>query len=155
MIESKIRRELLRLAKTHQGMLHPKNVVDAARAKSSPLHSSFEWDDTEAAEKWRLEQARRLIRVTVTLVPLKKGAQPHQRAFVSLTSDRKKGGGYRATVNVMTDEEQRRELLDDARAELASFKRKYGKLIELAKVFEAIDEVENTLEAPQPVAAQA
>lgn len=42
--------------------LTPGEVVTAARDPESPLHDMFEWDDGKAAESWRLEQARGLIR---------------------------------------------------------------------------------------------
>lgn len=49
------------------GRLTPEAVVEAARAKSSPLHEHFEWNDGKAAAAWRIEQARVLIR-SVTVV---------------------------------------------------------------------------------------
>lgn len=54
-----------RLAKITEdcgGNLTPAAVVEDARSKKSPLHDQFEWDDGEAAHKYRLEQARTLIR---------------------------------------------------------------------------------------------
>jgi hypothetical protein len=45
-----------------RGLLQPFDVVEAARDPGSPLHDSFEWNDSVAAERYRLEQARRLIR---------------------------------------------------------------------------------------------
>lgn len=45
-----------------QGVLTPDDVVKDARSASSPLHSHFTWDDSEAAHQFRLEQARTLIR---------------------------------------------------------------------------------------------
>lgn len=42
--------------------LLPEDVVDAARNPNSTMHSFFEWDDSEAAAKFRLVQARWLIR---------------------------------------------------------------------------------------------
>ena len=45
-----------------QGRLDAQKVVKAARDEASALHSFFEWDDTEAAGKYRLDQARELIR---------------------------------------------------------------------------------------------
>lgn len=39
----------------------PTTIVKLAKDKSSPLHKYFEWDDTEAAKKYRLTQARNLI----------------------------------------------------------------------------------------------
>jgi len=51
------------------GRLTPEAVVRAAKNPKSPLHDRFEWDDSVAAHKHRLEQARCLIRsvmVTIT-----------------------------------------------------------------------------------------
>lgn len=31
----------------------PKNLVEANRDESAPLHNEFEWNDTKAAEKYR------------------------------------------------------------------------------------------------------
>jgi len=44
------------------GVLYPADVVEAARNPNSAMHSQFEWDDSEAAEAYRLQQARALIR---------------------------------------------------------------------------------------------
>lgn len=44
------------------GALTPQAVVDAARRRSHPLHDYFEWNNEVAGEKYRLEQARALIR---------------------------------------------------------------------------------------------
>lgn len=58
--------------------LTPKGVLESARKKSSPLHKYFEWEDSKAAEKYRLEQAYRLISMTKFLVVLEgaKGKKP-------------------------------------------------------------------------------
>lgn len=45
-----------------EGVLRPADVVDAARNPNSSMHGQFEWDDGEAAEQYRLYQARILIR---------------------------------------------------------------------------------------------
>lgn len=42
--------------------LLPEDVVEAARNPNSTMHGFFEWDDSEAAAKFRLVQARWLIR---------------------------------------------------------------------------------------------
>lgn len=49
------------LARVH-GVVTPEHVVDAARDPESPLHGYFEWDDVEAAEAHRRDQARALLR---------------------------------------------------------------------------------------------
>lgn len=53
---------LVALADAHDGRLSPDIVVAAAIDPTSPLHSKFEWDDTEAAKEHRRNQARALIR---------------------------------------------------------------------------------------------
>ena len=40
----------------------PAQIVDMARDSSTELHKCFEWNDTVAAEKYRLEQARHQTR---------------------------------------------------------------------------------------------
>jgi hypothetical protein len=57
-----VRAALLALSEVHGGRLEPDIVLEAARDERSPLHGEFEWDTEEAAYRWRLEQARALIR---------------------------------------------------------------------------------------------
>ena len=54
--------ELARIAKLNGGRIDPHAIVEAARSPESPLHRYFEWDDTSAAEKYRISQARELLR---------------------------------------------------------------------------------------------
>jgi hypothetical protein len=65
---NEIANELNRLAKKYKGNLTPSILVKEAEDPASPLHDRFEWDDAEAAQRWRLEQARVLLRSTVALV---------------------------------------------------------------------------------------
>ena len=60
------------LAKIHQqqGEVTPEVVLDQARSPKHPLHPYFEWDDTVAALKHRLNQARELIAGSQFLVLL-------------------------------------------------------------------------------------
>ena len=44
------------------GKLKPEDVVANAKSEQSPIHHAFEWDDSEAGEKYRVFQARNLIR---------------------------------------------------------------------------------------------
>jgi|SRR5215472_2243064 len=68
MVSEEVIKQELATIETAEGRLVPSTVVDAARAPDSPLHPLFEWDDSAAAEKYRLDQARTIIRrVTVTV----------------------------------------------------------------------------------------
>ena len=67
-MQTEVQNELVALYETH-GALNPEDVISAARNKNSALHDRFQWDDSAAAHQYRLEQARRLIRVAVTVIP--------------------------------------------------------------------------------------
>ena len=65
----------LRFLERANGVLIPEDVVRAAQPPESPLHNHFTWDDSEAAHKQRIHEARTLIRtvkveITVREVPL-------------------------------------------------------------------------------------
>lgn len=47
------------------GEIRPSVVVQEAASKANPLHSEFTWDNTKAANLYRIGQARHLIRTTV------------------------------------------------------------------------------------------
>lgn len=138
MKNSKIEKELKRIARSNGGLLLPEKVVEAARPKTSPIHSRFEWDDSEAADRYRLWQARQLIKVCVEQV---QGVSKPTEVFVSLKTDRADAGGYRITTDVLSDEEMKAQLLRDAVEELQIFKIKYRRLKELSDVFDAIDKI--------------
>lgn len=140
-----IRKELEQLAEQHDGLVTPGAVVERARDPESPLHDRFTWDDSEAAERWRLEEARQLLRVFVVERPAE-GAFTPVRAFVSLSTDRAAGGGYRTLQSVMNDEQLRAQMLRDALVELRSFEQKYRQLERLSPVFRAVERVAAAVE---------
>lgn len=142
MVTSSIKDELSRLARKH-GRLLPETVVEEARSKDSPLHDSFQWDDSAAAHQWRLVQARQIIRAAVRYIEVP-GANEitfiKVREYTSLSDDRKLKGGYRVTVNILEDADLRARMLEDALREMLAFKKKYAALSELSAVFAAIDQ---------------
>lgn len=51
------------------GSLTPQNILDASRPKNALFHTLFQWDDTIAAENYRLQQARTILNnIEVTVV---------------------------------------------------------------------------------------
>ena len=132
-----IESELQAIAEQNRGQLPARAVVAWARENvDSALHNQFTWDDTEAAEKWRLHQARTIIlRVHVTTDDGKV-----TRAWVNLPSDRASDEPvYRPIVRVMSDADLRAELLQTVKDELVRIRRKHAELNELASVSTAID----------------
>jgi hypothetical protein len=128
------------------GALQPADVVKFARNPKTALHGAFCWDDGEAAEQYRLWQARQVIRVCVTVREEVEG--PPVRAYVSLQEDRG-DVGYRLLDDVMSDEEMREQLLAQALAELNRWKVRYQQLRELAPVFEAAENVSRRTRKPK------
>ena len=55
----RIRDEMLSIERN--GGVTPDRVVAAASEETSAMHDQFEWDDSVAGAKWRIEQARELI----------------------------------------------------------------------------------------------
>jgi hypothetical protein len=134
-VTEKAQAALEEIQKLRGGILRPKDVVEEARPRSSPLHSYFTWDNGKAAEQWRLEEARRLI-VSVRVSIQVEDRVVYAPAHVSLASDRlRSGGGFRPLKKVLDRAAWREELLQTALAELESMRKRYEMLAELAAVF--------------------
>jgi len=114
----------------------PEAVVDSARQHASPIHECFEWNDAIAAEEHRKQQARVMI---CNLVVVEEG-RPDTRAFVSVQFE-EEANRYVQIDEAFTDEEYRRQVLEQAYSEMESFKRKYHRLKELADVIRSIRKV--------------
>lgn len=135
-----ISEELERIrAKDKNGILYPHAVVAASKARESVLHELFDWDNRTAANNWRLQQARQVIaRYHVTIT---NATTSRVRGYVSLKTDRKEGGGYRAIGEVVSDEQLREELLQDALDEMQSMEARYVRLRELKPLFKVANEL--------------
>lgn len=129
--------ELERIRTRHRGKLRNLDVIEEARDKRSALHKYFDWDDTSAAAKWRLEQAGLLIRSIEVVVEVAKGKARDLRAFVSVK--RQGDRSYTSLADAMSDDDLRAQVLSDALRELQSWRERYSNLSELAKLFPAID----------------
>lgn len=138
----KIVAELKQLSNKHNGILSPETVIKAARNPASVLHSQFEWNNSKAAHQYRLWQARHLLRVVVEIISDGKNKTP-VNVFVSLTPDRDGcRGGYRQTVDVVSDKVLYNTMLSNALDELKTFRNKYQFIKELAVIFGEIQKLE-------------
>lgn len=129
--------EALRAAR---GVLLAADVVDFARANpESALHSRFTWDDSVAAEKFRLQQARDVIRCYVTLVATGSEEVQRVRVWHHLSTDK---AGYRPLVEVRGDPEMRATMVMDCMRELQRLRQKYKSLTALSEIWEALEKAE-------------
>lgn len=53
----------------------PQRILEKARDSNTELHKCFTWDDTEAAEKWRITEARSVVR-NLKIVEVKPDKEP-------------------------------------------------------------------------------
>jgi len=74
--------ELERIWEEHDERLEPPVVVEESRPKAAPLHPVFEWNDKKAAEEWRNNQARQLIRNIRIVNP--ENAETDEPAYVHI-----------------------------------------------------------------------
>jgi hypothetical protein len=122
------------------GEIKPEHLVEEARDESNLLHGCFEWNDTVAAGKYRISQAKDLIRKLVKVEQVG-GEIKTTRAVVSVSfSDEEPRSYYMASV-VMEDEYARNCLLKDAYRDCEIFREKYSTLLEVKYVIEAIDKL--------------
>lgn len=107
--------EALKVLENQAGVLRPDDVVEAARNPESPLHDQFEWDDTEAANKYRTDQARTLIRavrvhMVVNQIPVSTigyvrdpTSDADAQGYVSVTRLRNDPNGAKAALDAEID----------------------------------------------------
>lgn len=143
-------KEITRLCKKYGGTVSPEQIVEEARPVTSPIHDHFVWTDSEAARLYRIDQARRLLRVTVTYIPAPKGDTGYVkvRAFQSLTTDRRGDdgeGSYRPITKIIGDAELYAQLKKDAVNDMNNFRLRYKRITELSEVFAAMDKAEKKM----------
>ena len=117
----------------------PEQVLEKAKSKSSELHKCFDWNDSSAAEKFRLIQARDVIRHLVVIRHDNEQKQEPVQFRVMLKNERSNDSGYKQTILMVKDEDEYRKLLEQAYSELRAFKQKYSCLSELANILELIN----------------
>lgn len=106
-----------------RGQLIPSDVVDAARPDDSPLHRFFEWDDSVAAERYRVLQAGQLVRSVKVFIEGANNNSLEVRSWVAVNRD---GSGYQPTEVVGADPEQRNRVLRRMNREINSLRTRYG-----------------------------
>ena len=117
----------------------PEQIVESARPARSPLHRAFDWDDTVAADKWRLSQARHLVASIITEIDTKDGSA-EVRAFVSVKG--RQGFEYQRIDRIMGDDDARIQILRNALDDIRAYQNRYRAL---ADVLGSLSEFEQHL----------
>jgi len=122
-------RDVLMVIRAKRGTLTAEVVVDEARDPTHPLHHRFEWDDTEAAHRWRLHQAQQLLRVRYKVDVGDERAD--LRAFwVTRDANGAPTSTYEPMEEVVLDDFQRELMLRQMRRDWQTFKKRYAHMEE-------------------------
>ena len=136
------------------GTVSKELFLDASRSEDSPTHGMFEWDDSIAGEKWRLDQARKIIcslslKIEHADASVKDigltidNGETTVPAFVSIVPRSDVSAMARSQyINVsrgLSDQETREIVLKNAMRLLKVFKDKYSAYVEFAQIISDID----------------
>jgi hypothetical protein len=146
-----VRVRLEQIAARHGGRITPEDAIDDARDEDSPLHSAFTWDDSEAAHKQRLHEARTLIR-SVRISTVVNQTVMRTIAYVRDPSKAGDEAGYVATSVLRTDEDLARAALVEEFSRAASALRR---ALEVAKALSLHHEVAAQLSAIEELKSRA
>ena len=110
------------------GLVTPKAIVEEAESELSPLHDYFQWDDTKAANEFRLWQAREMIaKVRITFQDRELDAYYNVRIMVEGEMQQ----GYASLTRVISEKSLRVQVINQALRELEYWQIKYSEYKEL------------------------
>lgn len=133
-----------------RGRLNASSLVDAAESPDHPMHPAFEWDDAKAGREYRLDQARRYIRVVQEVVD----DEPPRSIYVHTRGPDAGEGNYHRLDSIAKSADLYVLALEEANRRLASA---YEAVNELRRVAEqesrGEDQVAKLLLAAQALSA--
>jgi len=116
------------------GSFDAADLVNEARSKNSPLHDIFEWDDTEAAELYRRQQARHLLSCVVMVSEVQnEDKEAVRRVFVSATDDGTRA--YTTVSHILSNTELRAKFLKKLHKELEVLQKRCEMYEDIAVMF--------------------
>lgn len=118
--------------------LTPENVVEAAKNENNVMHDMFEWDDSIAGEKYRKQQASKILATIQVKIIAEDKPNKLVRAFVTT----KRNSNFKPIEKVVKSVDQYALLLDKAYRELNYIKIKYENLKEIQELLENIPQLD-------------
>lgn len=120
---SDLKTELLAIGE-EAGGLTARAVVTAAAPEDHPLHDRFEWDNEIGGDKYRLEQARRLIKVVHEKFITREGSPERVTTFHSMPSPN--GRVYRPIEEIADDDVGSKILLMEMERDWRLLRKRYA-----------------------------
>ena len=125
---------------SEHGEVTAKLLLEKARPQNSELHCLFEWNNKEAAERWRLEKAKKIITAIAVTYENDNKEPITVRAFANVGAKNK--ASFITTATALSNKQSRLVVLQHAIEELQAFRNKYNSLSELSEIFAAITNLE-------------
>ncbi len=111
-------------------VLNPEKVIDKAKDPKSILNKYFEWDNTKAGEKFRLQQARNIVNHVIEIIVIKENPI-EARAFFNVVA--KSGENeYVSLTEAVTTPSYKKQLLREMETILEN-------LLRLIKLFSSME----------------
>ena len=112
----------------------PSDILDKARDESTELHKCFDWDDSVAAEKWRIFQARKIVGLLV----ISKNDENGSKIPSPIRVFHKTDSGYKPISLIVKNQDEYEKLVYRCGEELRAIKNKYSHLTEYEEIWELI-----------------
>lgn len=122
-----------------KGQLTADLLLEKARDGSNVLHSAFEWRDGIAAEKYRLGQARQMIKSIEIVYEDLPVEETTVKYWHIVKEEEEPTKSYVPKDQALADPEMRAKMVLGAYKELRNFRKKYKELDELAQFHALID----------------
>lgn len=113
----------------------PKTLLEYAKNPDTELHKCYTWNDTEAAEKCRLYESRKILCNLVIAEVKEEKIEPTKLRLFHKTD----GAEYKPIQFIVKNKTEYEVLLERAMSELRAFKQKYSMLSELEEILALID----------------
>ena len=123
--------------------LTPRNLVEEAREKDSVLHDFFDWNNTQAGEKWRIHQAT----VLINQVEIEVGEEK-MFAFESVSVQVEDGRNervYMTPQEIVSNSDFKKQVIKNALSIISTWQDKYKQYTELSPIFTSIKKVRKKL----------
>lgn len=114
----------------------PQQILEKAKDSQTELHKCFTWDDSVAAEKYRIFEARQIVcsMKIVEQKPDKEAEETQIRVFYKIDN----GTGYKPTKLILQKPDEYKKLVERCRSELLAVKQKFQSISEYEEIWELI-----------------
>lgn len=140
-VEAKVVGKVVEKIEKRDGLVTREAFLDASRDEKSPTHSMFEWDDTIAAEKWRLDESRKIITALQIVYEDNNKQEKTAPAVINVVAE--KTAKYQNIITALSAEESRELIIKRLKNEVSQLIERNRHIDELADILrDALNELE-------------